>query len=272
MIGNKFGMLLVIKDSGKRTNDRGMIWTCKCDCGTIKDVSFKLLKNEKKPRSCGCSRKINSRKIFDSNIQKTETCWLWTGCINKSGYGKIGTKDIASRRAYKYFIGEIPKGLQVCHKCDNRACVNPSHLFLGTIGDNMRDRTSKNRQAKGSKIGNSIVTEETVLEIRRMRISGLEYQVIADKFKIGWDLTRKICKNEGWKHVALGEESRKVKQVRRVAIGSQCGQAKLNEEQVIEIKEMFKSGIRSKEIADLFGVSQATICDIKSKRTWKHLP
>lgn len=206
MIGQRFGMFIIIKDSGKRSNDRGMIWRCRCDCGEIKDVSYKLLKNELKPRSCGCSRKIASDKIFLSNIEKTETCWIWTGCSNKGGYGKIGTKEIASRRSYKYFVGDIPKGKQVCHICDNRICVNPDHLFLGSIGDNMRDRTSKNRQAKGSCIASSVLNEDQVLSIRQQRLFGSKYKDLAEEFNVHWYAIRKICKNETWKHVALGQE------------------------------------------------------------------
>lgn len=70
----------------------------------------------------------------------------------------------------------------------------------------MKDKNSKNRQAKGSKIGNSILDEEKVLEIRRKRLSGAEYQSLAEEFKISWDLVRCVCKNSQWKHVSLGEE------------------------------------------------------------------
>ncbi len=206
MIGKKFGMFIIIKDSGKRGNDRGMIWTCRCECGNVKDVSYKLLKNENKPRSCGCSRKIWSDKIFLSNIEKTEGCWTWKGVQNKGGYGRIGTKEIASRRSYKYFVGEIPKGKQVCHTCDNRICVNPDHLFLGSIGDNMRDRTSKGRQAKGSMIDSSLLDEEKVLDIRKKRLSGMKYKDISKEYDIHWYAIRNVCKDFTWKHVALGEE------------------------------------------------------------------
>lgn len=209
MIGEKFGMLLIIKDSGNRTNDRGRIWTCICDCGNIKDIPWKLLKNTNKPRSCGCSRQLWSRNIFESNIEKTETCWIWKGNVNRGGYGKIGTKSLAHRRAYEYAYGKIPNKLHVCHQCDNRLCVNPSHLFLGTIGDNMQDMTNKGRRARGSKTGTSRLNEDQVLEIRKLRLSGWKIYDLCEKFDIGDTNIKYICKNLSWKHVPLGKECAK---------------------------------------------------------------
>ena len=279
MKGEKFGMYTILKDSGKRTKDRGIIWICRCDCGKIKDVSWKLLRNINKPRSCGCSRKLNSLKSFFKNYDVSENdCWEWKGNLNKGGYGKFGTNGLAHRKSYELHKGKISKGLCVCHRCDNPKCVNPDHLFLGTIADNNRDRHQKGRSAKGykrldptigSKIGTSIINEEIVYQIRKMRIDGKEYQEIADHFKLDWDHVRKICKNTIWKHVALGEESKNVKQIRRYAIGSKCGSAKLNEEQVKEIKQLLAKKIRSKDIAKTYGVNSSTICDIKQGRTWK---
>jgi hypothetical protein len=210
MIGKKFGMFLVIKDSGKRTNDRGIIWICKCNCGSINDVSTKLLKNEKKPRSCGCSRKIKPKIQFYSQIDKSKNCWEWTGTLNKGGYGKFRGIN-ASKVMWEYEYGKVKNGLQVLHTCDNRKCVNPDHLFLGTISDNMRDKTEKNRQAKGSKIGCSILNEENVLEIRKQRMEGFTYTYLAEKYAVDWYNIRKICKNESWKHVDLGDECKNFK-------------------------------------------------------------
>lgn len=206
--GKKFGYWTVIKDSGERTKNKEIIWQCRCECGVIRNVKYKILRNESKPRSCGCSRKIRAKMQFDSNYDKTEGCWNWKGNVTSNGYGKFGSKSSASRLQYKYIYGEIPKNLQVCHTCDNRLCVNPAHLFLGTIGENMKDKNFKNRQAKGSKIANSILSEAKVLEMRKMRIAGKKYQEIADHFGIDWYTVRSICKNRQWKHVALGEESK----------------------------------------------------------------
>lgn len=81
-------------------------------------------------------------------------CWLWLGAIATSGYGRIGVgyknegtrgTDQAHRVAYKMFIGPIPNGADVCHQCDNRICINPDHLFVGTRQDNVDDMMRKER-------------------------------------------------------------------------------------------------------------------------------
>ncbi|HEY3526805.1 MAG TPA: HNH endonuclease [Nitrososphaeraceae archaeon] len=270
MKGQKFGMLTIIKDTGKKFENTGIIYLCKCDCGNQKEVSWKLLRNEKKPRSCGCSRKIKGKERFESLYEKTPGCWEWKGTLNTGGYGKFRGIS-ASRVQYQYVHGTIPDNLQVCHTCDNRKCVNPAHLFLGTIGDNLKDMTDKGRRARGSDIASSILTEQMVLEIRQMRLSGKEYQEISDHFNVKWATVACICKNKQWQHVALGEECKNMKQIRKVAQGSQAGTSKLNEDNVIEIRKMLSQGVSAKEIAQQFNVTYWAVCDIRQRRTWKHI-
>lgn len=119
--------------------------------------------------------KISSwnRQLFYKNTKKPEGCWDWIGRGGKSkSYPRTSINMIpmlAHRASWIIHFGDIPNGLHVLHRCDNRRCVNPDHLFLGTHQDNMKDRDLKgrNRVAKGSKNGSARLTEKDVSEIRR---------------------------------------------------------------------------------------------------------
>jgi len=87
---------------------------------------------------------------FLSYVDRSSDCWLWLGCRNAAGYGRISigrkaTGRKAHRVAWELFRGEIPEGAYVLHSCDNPACVNPKHLFLGTQNDNLKDMRDKGR-------------------------------------------------------------------------------------------------------------------------------
>lgn len=94
--------------------------------------------------------KITPIERLLNRIEKTASgCWNYTQYLNRFGYGRLranGTKVLAHRLSYQHFKGEIPSGMMVCHTCDNPACVNPDHLFLGTAEDNARDMGNKQHQ------------------------------------------------------------------------------------------------------------------------------
>lgn len=88
---------------------------------------------------------------FNEWTHKTESCWMWTGSINVYGYGNFSRDGFktAHRWSYFYHYKKHPGKLCVCHACDNRSCVNPKHLWLGTIQDNLLDQKNKGRLRRG---------------------------------------------------------------------------------------------------------------------------
>lgn len=85
---------------------------------------------------------------FWAKVEKTDTCWLWQGNLNRQNYGQFwlhGKLEKAHRASWEFEHGKTPSGLQVCHHCDVPSCVNPAHLFLGTNQDNALDYVRKGK-------------------------------------------------------------------------------------------------------------------------------
>lgn len=100
-------------------------------------------------------------------------CWFWRGCTTTGGYGLLGmgpkcsVPRYAHRIAWELANGPIPSGLFVCHRCDQRNCVNPAHLFVGTATDNMRDASSKGRLSVSRPKGHRVTDAQCAVIVRR---------------------------------------------------------------------------------------------------------
>jgi len=106
---------------------------------------------------------------FWSKVAKTDGCWNWTASRNPLGYGTFrfrGHRVGAQRVAYELMFGSIPNGLWILHRCDNRRCVNPSHLYLGNHAQNMLDRKIRGRTPKWERNGKARLTVRDVQTIR----------------------------------------------------------------------------------------------------------
>ena len=129
-------------------------------------------------------------------------CWNWTASKQCRGYGQFsfgGTMRLAHRVSFEIHRGPIPDDLNVLHDCDNRACVNPGHLFLGTQAENIADMVAKGREARGSGNGNTKLTEADVRSIRDEKdISELD---IAKRYGASRSQIRRIRRGEHWAHL-----------------------------------------------------------------------
>lgn len=156
----------------------------------------------------GGSIRTNPQIRFWAMVSKgsPDKCWPWTGFRGRKGYGHFsnhhfyyGGKFMHSHRwAWEYTYGEVPKDLQVCHKCDNPPCCNPNHLFLGTNSDNQQDSFRKGRvKIRGEYGRNRKLTKEQVEQIRSLPecVTG---KAIARMFSIGASQVSRIKNNQSW--------------------------------------------------------------------------
>ncbi len=137
------------------------------------------------------------------NIQGLLDCWLWTGHVgSRNGYGYAGINELAHRLAWRYTYGAIPDGMFVLHKCDNRLCVNPGHLFLGTHEDNMRDMLRKDRSTRGIRHYRHKFTAEEVRQLRLIYPFFKNYSAIARAYGVGRECVRKAIRCVTYREVS----------------------------------------------------------------------
>ena len=142
---------------------------------------------------------------FWPKVDQTPTCWLWTGAVTGSGYGHLGRGRkaagtiLAHRASWELSYGPIPAGLFVLHRCDNRRCVRPDHLFLGTQADNMADMRRKRRSLAGERHNMVRLTRDRVAEIRsRYAAGGITMRRLAAEYGVSAGHVCDIIHRERW--------------------------------------------------------------------------
>lgn len=192
-----------------RTYSSGMEFVCN-QCGR----TFRK-RPSRRPKFCSIacysewtSSPVEERFLRNLGEATDRGCILWTSTKSHSGYGLISLNDgtgnrlLTHRLAWEIANGPIPEGICVLHECDNRLCVNADHLFLGTRGDNNRDKYSKGREARGEKCRQSHLVEADILAIRSAWARGGKSQrELGAEFGAGQQTIHKIVSRATWSHV-----------------------------------------------------------------------
>lgn len=185
------------------------------ECEICRAIFKRSSYSTRKYRHRFCSRECydNSRKKpegekFWMRVSKgePEACWNWIGCLNSRGYGQFVPKKgpPVSAHRYSFILEHGPVGMfHVLHKCDNRACVNPRHLFLGTHQDNMTDMMKKWRYSKGVNRPKAKLTDEKVIEIRaRYSEGGISQNKLGEIYGVCDSVICQIVNRKRWRHVS----------------------------------------------------------------------
>lgn len=178
----------------------------KCKACSYCNAVFEQNKNE---QYCSLKCAVLSR----ATILSEDECWEWNGPIGSHGYGAfsfLNTHYTSHRASYIAHFGDIPAlpgvhGGVVMHSCDNRKCVNPKHLSVGTQADNLLDAKSKGRNVtallRGEKARTAILTEGKVIEIRQRLDSGETGAALAKEYGVTTSAISSIKQRKSWKHI-----------------------------------------------------------------------
>lgn len=190
-------------------------------------------------------------------------CFLWLSGLTKAGYGIVNTGrsyETAHRLSYAVHRGAIPAGLHVLHTCDLRCCINPGHLYLGFERHNGDDRANRNRcrPLRGADNKRVKLTRDQVLAIL---VDPRSHRVIAAEYGVSKGPIGRIKQGRGWTH--LTQISRQPPSLRSVS-----GNFKLNHQQVIQIRTDDRP---IPEIAADYGLCEASVSNVRQRRSWREV-
>lgn len=201
--------------------------------------------------------------LFWSKVQRgsVDECWPWTAGLN-TGYGcfSIDSESFGSHRIAKFLVTGINPSDCVLHKCDNRKCCNPNHLFDGTLQDNVVDMVTKGRGASGDGHGSRLHPE-------RLKRGDDHWTRTRPERLARGDRSGSRLHPE---RLARGDRSGSRLHPERLKRGSDQWKSKLTEDEVREIRSRFAAGQKRDAIADIFGITKYTVWDVVH-RTWKHV-
>lgn len=183
----------------------------------------------------------------------TACCWEWSGGHTPGGYGVLLVRKrvtLAHRYAFSLAYGPYFPDLCICHRCDNPPCCNPTHLFLGTQTDNMRDALHKGRLAAGEAHPSHLLTREHVRAIRTARHDGVAWQTIAQQMGVSVSTVWNAVHGHSWKDTRLLDAP------------APAIRHPLTAEQVAAIREATAQGESSRTIARRMGIGKSTVGDI----------
>jgi ribosome-binding protein aMBF1 (putative translation factor) len=228
---------------------------------------------------------------FWAKVDKTSLCWLWTGAVNlgqrgKGGYGKFmvrkingrGIFEASHRWAYRNCVGPIPPGLHVLHKCDNRVCVRPDHLFVGSAQDNVNDMITKGRHGgpSGKTHPKAKLNETDIVAIqRRYAAGGVSQRQLAEEYGVDPSSVSRIVRGESWAQAVptrpmMTREQTRAHKLENLRRGERHYASKLSSTQVRQIRRRYDlGGVSQAKLAREYRVSQTTIGHIVRGKSWK---
>lgn len=228
--------------------------------------------------------KLSLKERFQAKMSYADEkgCMNWIGAIRPNGYGclsicekastyKYNSVQSAHRVSYELFVGKIPKGICVLHKCDNRKCVNPEHLFLGTQKDNADDMMNKNRghMKLGQNHFGAKLQKKDIPTIFNLSAHFTQRE-IAKKFNVSQCAIQNILNHKTWTKEGANLINLTPKVRRPNQNGSKNIRAKISENDALYILKS-KGSKSARELGIEFKVTEGSIRNIWSRKTWTHI-